>query len=401
MAFKLTHKNSKSANHIMMNFGAFVSPPRRRCPPGQQNQNQNQQQRRTSEAALPMKSLSMKALSECPRQGLPVDLHVTSASVVDGHALYSCALHSVATEKSWVVAYRYSELHAFKNTVAEVLTCDSPKCSGSCQAIRDYMNACFPKKRALFSTSQRVMKNRQQKLENVLLHLLRCVLLPGSAMKCAVARRVLPPHLFNFLGVQHALDRRSLLQIYVDNYQRTLRHGSFSGLSSLSSPSSCSSLPKVPAVVAAVDASCCQCMICLEDVVATAVGDAEDDGDDHGDDRQHRHSFRGPSGSRSSSSCRTSCSSDEMCLGESSRSSCADAASPSVAATTTTAAASTAVVLPCSHVFHRECVFEWLLFEFHCPLCRSRVGPPAVMNFCCAKNRVQWWVGEFDEDPLR
>ncbi|GLE00883.1 hypothetical protein PINS_up009680 [Pythium insidiosum] len=75
----------------------------------------------------------------------------------------------------------------------------------------------------MLSTSSSVVEDRKRKLENVLLHLLRCVLLPGSAMTCITARHNLPPQLFEFLGVECAEDRRSLLQIYVDNQQELLK----------------------------------------------------------------------------------------------------------------------------------------------------------------------------------
>lgn len=332
-----------------MNFGAFISPPHRRCPPGAVDP------RRTSEGAMPMKGLSMKTLSECPRQALPLDVHVTSASIVEGHAVYHCMMSSVLSKKSWTISYRYSEFYALKNTVQEVLTCGSQKCSGSCQAIRDYINTCFPKKRMLFSTSQRAIHDRQEKFENVLLHLLRCVLLPGSAMKCADARHNLPVHLFEFLGVEDEQDRRSLLQIYVDNYQSNLKHSSFSGTSTSSSSDDHHQHSS--------DTDCTQCMICLEDV----------DMDDH-----------------HSSSCR--CDDDDDATESSSKGSRHSSSASDHAGAV--------VVLPCNHTFHRECVFEWLLFQFHCPLCRTRVGPPAVTNYCRAKNRVQWWLGEFEEDPL-
>ncbi|RLN53319.1 hypothetical protein BBJ29_000448 [Phytophthora kernoviae] len=60
------------------------------------------------------------------------------------------------------------------------------------------------------------------------------------------------------------------------------------------------------------------------------------------------------------------------------------------------------IQLPCHHSFHRECIFEWILFQFHCPVCRTRVGPPAVASYCQVKNGIfQWWLSEFEEDPLR
>ncbi|DAZ97568.1 TPA: hypothetical protein N0F65_005540 [Lagenidium giganteum] len=59
------------------------------------------------------------------------------------------------------------------------------------------------------------------------------------------------------------------------------------------------------------------------------------------------------------------------------------------------------VVLPCRHTFHRTCVFEWLLVNWHCPLCRKRVGPAAAATtYFRAKHSVQWWLSDFPENPL-
>ena len=61
---------------------------------------------------------------------------------------------------------------------------------------------------------------------------------------------------------------------------------------------------------------------------------------------------------------------------------------------------SSPIVLQCKHAFHRKCIFEWLLFQYECALCRAQVGPTAVINYCRLKNQVQWWLGDFKEEPL-
>ncbi|TMW62101.1 hypothetical protein Poli38472_009594 [Pythium oligandrum] len=325
-----------------MDFSVFMAPPqsaseRRRCI-------ENQQQRAIIRT-LPFKMLKRQGY----RQGLPLDIHITATTTEQDHVVYHCTMESVVTKHKWVVSYRYSEFHAFKTQVDELWTCRSLKCAGSCQAIRDYLSACFPRKRLVGSTSERAIEDRKQKLENVLLHLLRCALLPGSAMKCLRARHQLPSRLFEFLGVKDDLDRRSLLQIYVDNRQVELKRQSSSMISSSSSTSLTSldsSTPRSegassPCSVQSYASTWCQeddskCVICLDDLVSC-------DGD---------HDVE------------------------------------------------STVMLPCHHAFHRECVFEWLLFQFHCPLCRSRIGPQAVTNYCCPKSRSQWWLSGFEEDPL-
>lgn len=313
-----------------MYAAAFYSPPESRAV----------QQRRMGLAGAEKKTktFSLKMLQSGVRQELPLDVHVDSAEVEGDHVVYSCTMSSLTSKRSWTVSYRYSEFLSFRGKIEELWTCHSTKCAGSCQAIRDYVALCFPKKRLVFSSSSRTVADRKEKLELVLLHLLRCILLPGSAMKCFIARNKLPKHVFKFLGVQDDADRRSLLQIFVDNLQLS-RHHSMSVESSDESM-----LDSFHSSASTVSTDSTQCVICLEDV-----------------DCEHEHS---------------------------SDSSCCDGGEDDP------------IVLPCSHAFHRECIFEWLLFQFHCPLCRKRIGPTAVTNYCRAKSQVQWWLGEFEENPL-
>lgn len=289
-------------------------------------------------------TISMKKLQTGPRQRLPLHLQVASAAVEDGHVVYHCTMASRVSQKAWVMAYRYSEVLAFKNKVLKSWTCHSPGCTGSCEALRDYLSITFPHRRLLGSTSKSAINDRKKKIENVLLHMLRTVLFPGSAMKCPTTRQRLPKNVFKFLGVQ---DRRSLLQIFVDNSQDALKRHDRSSTASTASQDSTSTWTTV-------HESDDQCVICMEDF------------------EEHDHGC-----------CETD---DEL--------SCASPASVS------SISGSKSVMLPCKHSFHRDCLFEWLLFEFHCPLCRSRVGPEAVTSICRPKDKTQWWVGDYAEDPI-
>ncbi|KAG6949356.1 hypothetical protein JG688_00014666 [Phytophthora aleatoria] len=262
-------------------------------------------------------------------QQLPLQFQVGTTTVKKDFVVYNCNVSSVTTNNSWSVSYRYSEFAAFIKKVTSQCTCQSGKCSGSCEAIREFLWACFPQKRlTILSKSPRTITDRRNKFETVIEYLLRCVLLPGSAMKCAHTRRKLPTNLFKFLGAQNDADTRSLLQVFVDNYQGATASKCCESECRDSSHSSASTVDSIETA---------QCMICLDGVA--------DGGCCHG-----------PTSS---------------------------------------------IVLPCQHTFHRECIFEWLLFQFHCPLCRARVGPPAVASYCRVKNHTfQWWLSKFDENPL-
>ncbi|KAF4320059.1 hypothetical protein BBO99_00005941 [Phytophthora kernoviae] len=277
------------------------------------------------------KTYTLKMLRQCAGSELPLHL-----------------------DHRWHASYRYSEFLAFRNQVDKVWTCHDEKCSGSCQSLRDLIEACFPKKTpSLMSTWSVTVEDRKTKFKNVLIHLLRSVLLPGSTMKCFHVRQQLPPALFEFLGIEDDADKRTLLQVYVDNHQGGMKKSaSHTGLSSLehhavgmkkmSSMKKSATTPNLAqmeleaeekAAVPTVETA--QCMVCLEDIE-----------DDHCD---------GPQG---------------------------------------------LVTLPCKHAFHRECIFEWLTFQYHCPMCRAQVGPAALTNYACPKKQEQWWLGNFKENPL-
>ncbi|KAE8984719.1 hypothetical protein PF005_g22010, partial [Phytophthora fragariae] len=196
------------------------------------------------------------------------------------------------------------------------------------------------------STWAHTVEDRKLKFKNVLIHLLRSVLLPGSTMKCFHARQNLPKHLFEFLGVEADADKRTLLQVYVDNHQGGIKKsattvdlsklGRESSMKKSATTSDLASMSAAVPTVTPVESS--QCMVCLEDVGLNI--DAQSGGD-------------------------------------------------------------AAVELQCKHKFHRECIFEWLTFQYHCPVCRAQVGPSAMTNYCRPKNQVQWWLGNFSEDPLK
>ncbi|KAF4043760.1 PX domain-containing protein [Phytophthora infestans] len=237
-----------------------------------------------------IKTYSLKMLCQYVPSELPVLVHVSSTSMEKSSVVYSCTLSSLATKNSWSVSYRYSEFVDFRIKLEELWTCHDFKCSGSCQAVREYISACFPKKRlAIMSANPSPIASRKSKFENVLMHLLRCVLLPGSAMKCFHARQNLPVNLFKFLGVENDVDKRSLLQIFVDNYQIAVKEGYETSLTD-SFHSNASTVDSAP--------DSAVCMICLCDV-----------------DLEHDH---------------------QHCDSE-----CSDFAN-------------SPIVLPCKHVFHRD-----------------------------------------------
>ncbi|CAH0478780.1 unnamed protein product [Peronospora belbahrii] len=294
---------------------------------------------------------TLQTLADCIRQDLPLCVSVSSATKKENFVVYNCTISSVTTKNSWSVSYRYSEFLVFHKKVAESWTCADKDCCGSCQAIRDVMAAFFPKKcPAIVLTWSRAINHRKAKLEDVLLYLLRCVLLPGSAMKCFHARQKLPSHLLKFLGVKHDADKRSLLQVFVDNYQPGMKRSATStDLSTLKCQSTMKKSSTTPNLSSLgtrtssgdVPGDVDQCMICLNDV--------------------------------------------ELCTSNEIGTDCID---------------SSPIILLCKHAFHRECIFEWVLFQYHCPVCRAQVGPSAATNYCHPKHQVQWWLGDFKENPL-
>jgi len=291
------------------------------------------------------KNYTLKTLADCVRQEIPLRVSVSSTTKKEDYVLYNCTVSSVPTKNAWGVAYRYSEFLEFRTQVEELWTCQDKDCCGSCQAIRDVLAAFFPKKRpAVMSAWSATVNNRKTKFENVLVYLLRCVLLPGSAMKCFHARQKLPTNLFKFLGVKQDADKRSLLQVFVDNRQPGIKKSAtttdltmLEHHSTMKKSSTTPNLSSLAPSASSVDVD--QCMICLDDVNLDTSKEIGVNGD-----------------------------------------------SP--------------IVLQCKHAYHRECIFEWLLFQYQCPTCRAQVGPAAVTNYCRPKNQVQWWLGDFKENPL-
>lgn len=272
------------------------------------------------------------------RSDLPLDVHVTFVTLAkDQHAVYHMTVSSAVTRRVWTISYRYSEFCAFRDVLEAECTCHDDQCRGSCRAVRECCRECFPRKRWLGSASHHAIQERKHKFESLLLHLIRTVMLPGNALKCPVARRNLPRLVFRFLQVTNKLDRRSVLQMYVDDMQSMLKEStSFCPTNTFGR----ASLTSTASTVSFEDAA--SCVICVdedEDPVAEEP-------------------------------------SEQYCCEHDS-----DAT----------------IVLPCHHAFHRECIFDWLLFEFTCPLCRMPVGPKANTWFCCPGTQTQWWLGSFHD----
>ncbi|GMF38263.1 unnamed protein product [Phytophthora fragariaefolia] len=156
---------------------------------------------------------------------LPLVVSVSSTTREEHFVVYNCTVSSVTTKRAWAVAYRYSEFVQFRTKLDDEWTCHDFGCTGSCQALRDIVSAFFPKKRLPFMSSRDgAITSRKNKFEDVLTHLLRSVLLPGSLMQCKHAQQYVPVNVFVFLAVKDAADRRSLLQIVLDDYQTISNH---------------------------------------------------------------------------------------------------------------------------------------------------------------------------------
>uniref|UniRef100_A0AAV1UYB4 RING-type domain-containing protein n=1 Tax=Peronospora matthiolae TaxID=2874970 RepID=A0AAV1UYB4_9STRA len=325
-----------------MNSYQFVPEPHARSTRQQQGIRSN---KRTN-----CKSYTLRALATHVRHEIPLHVSVSTATRQEDHVAYNCTVSSVTTRTRWRVSYRYSEFLALRKKVEDSWTCKAKDCCGSCQAIRNATAAFFPKRRpAMISKWSQAIKHRRAKLENVLVHLLRCVLLPGSAMKCAHARQKLPPHVFKFLGVKRDADKRSLLHVFVDSFQ--------SGIKNLA--------------------------------VVTDVSMLE---------HQHPMKRRSTSSHLSSLLPRMSIGADPTIAAQCAI--CLDAVSSSTSTEVDASSSDSPIALQCEHTFHRTCIFEWLLFQYDCPVCRAQVGFSAVTNYCRPKNQVQWWLSDFKENPL-
>jgi hypothetical protein len=281
---------------------------------------------------------------------LPLVVDVSTASTESGVVVYNCTSSSATATRTWRVSHRYSEFVDFHSRLEDLWTCHDANCAGSCQALRDIVAAYFPKKRLpAMSKTQGATTSRQAKFRHLLTHLLRSLLLPGSVLKCLHARQHLPQNVFEFLGVESSADRRSLLQVFVDNYQAVVEtsDGASEG--------------------AASDTT--ECMICLGN-----VGTERDN---------QRH---GVEGSDTDSSDEDRDDEDNV----------------QVIIDSHDAADSAQVVLPCKHAFHRTCIFQWLLVEFRCPVCRANLCPSAFTNYCRVRRcKPQWWLSDFEKDLLR
>ncbi|KAL3664620.1 hypothetical protein V7S43_010369 [Phytophthora oleae] len=160
------------------------------------------------------------------RHELPLLVSISSTTDEDV-AVYNCIITNDVSKTVAAVVYRYSEFVDFHTKLNDLWTCHDPNCSGSCQTLRNIVSAFFPKKRLpAMSTSQGATTSRSSKFELVLTHLLRSVLIPGNVMKCMHARENMPGNVFEFLGVKEDADRRSVLQIFVDNYQNDVEQES-------------------------------------------------------------------------------------------------------------------------------------------------------------------------------
>ncbi|OWZ03208.1 hypothetical protein PHMEG_00025103 [Phytophthora megakarya] len=278
---------------------------------------------------------SVDSLRYYVQQELPLLVEISSATKKNNFVVYNCSWSSVASKNTWTVSYRYSEFVDFRTKLDDQWTCHDAKCPGSCQAIRDIVSTYFPKKRlAINSASAGAITSRKNKFEFVLTHLLRSVLLPGSAMKCMHAREHLPDNVFEFLGVKDPADKRSLLQIFVDNYQLVVAEKkNQSDVRDNKQPNE-------------VVGNSTQCTICLTNVEMNTEHQHE------GSEKTATDSYDAP------------------------------------------------IILPCNHSFHRKCIFQWLQFEFHCPVCRVEICSNGFTNNCRPNRHVQWWLSDFEEDIL-
>ena len=132
------------------------------------------------------------------------------------YSTYELHVRSRPTGREWIVQKRFSDFIRLRSDLIDILYGCGLPCRGSCQALSSQIYRLFPRKRLFGSFKRSTVLERRLALEKVIMFLVRCCLLPGRSLRCPISRERVPNVLFDFLGVEHPADRRTLSQIYAD-----------------------------------------------------------------------------------------------------------------------------------------------------------------------------------------